>query len=47
MGISSIKLQQVAAEIQEVVSDERLQQLVGETPFLPIFSYVPWEKSYF
>ena len=33
MDISSLKLQQVAAEIQETASEEKLQQVVAEIPF--------------
>jgi hypothetical protein len=32
MDISSLKLQQVAAEIQETASEEKLQQVVAENP---------------
>jgi hypothetical protein len=37
MDISSLKLQQVAAEIQETASEEKLQQVVAEIPFPAIF----------
>ena len=42
MDISSLKLQQVAAEIQEVVPDEKLQQVVAEIPFPALFGFIPW-----
>ena len=42
MDISSLKLQQVAAEIQEAVPDEKLQQAVAEIPFPAIFGFIPW-----
>ena len=42
MDISSLKLQQVAAEIQETASEEKLQQVVAETPFPAIFGFIPW-----
>ena len=42
VDISSLKLQQVAAEIQEIVSDEKLQQVVAEIPFPAIFGFIPW-----
>jgi len=40
--ISSLKLQQVAAEIQEAVPDEKLQQAVAEIPFPALFGFIPW-----
>lgn len=43
MDISSLKLQQVAAEIQETASEEKLQQVVAEIPFPAIFGFIPWE----
>ena len=42
MDISSLKLQQVAAEIQETASEEKLQQVVAEIPFPAIFGFIPW-----
>ena len=42
MDISSLKLQQVAAEIQEAVPDEKLQQAVAEIPFPALFGFIPW-----
>jgi len=42
MNISSLKLQQVAAEIQETASEEKLQQVVAEIPFPAIFGFIPW-----
>lgn len=42
MDISSLKLQQVAAEIQESASEEKLQQVVAEIPFPAIFGFIPW-----
>ena len=42
MDISSLKLQQVAAEIQETASEEKLQQVVAEIPFPVIFGFIPW-----
>ncbi|MBQ8067397.1 MAG: hypothetical protein IJ201_03490 [Solobacterium sp.] len=42
MDISSLKLQQVAAEIQETASEEKLQQVVAEIPFPAIFRFIPW-----
>ena len=33
INISSLKLQQVAAEIKETASEEKLQQVVAEIPF--------------
>ena len=42
MDISSLKLQQVAAEIQETASEEKLQQVVAEIPFPTGFSFIPW-----
>ena len=42
MDISSLKLQQVAAEIQETASEEKLQQIVAEIPFPAIFGFIPW-----
>ena len=42
MDISNLKLQQVAAEIQETASEEKLQQVVAEIPFPAIFGFIPW-----
>ena len=42
MDISSLKLQQVAAEIQETASEEKPQQVVAEIPFPAIFGFIPW-----
>ena len=42
----SLKLQQVAAEIQESVSNEKLQQVAAEIPFPVIFGFVPWGTSH-
>jgi predicted nuclease of restriction endonuclease-like (RecB) superfamily len=42
MDISSLKLQQGAAEIQETASEEKLQQVVAEIPFPAIFGFIPW-----
>ena len=42
MDISSLKLQKVAAEIQETASEEKLQQVVAEIPFPAIFGFIPW-----
>ena len=42
MDISSLKLQQVASEIQETASEEKLQQVVAEIPFPAIFGFIPW-----
>lgn len=42
MNTSSLKLQQVAAEIQEVLPDEKLQQVVAEISYPAIFGFVPW-----
>ena len=42
MDNSSLKLQQVAAEIQEAVPDEKLQQAVAEIPFPALFGFIPW-----
>ncbi|MBR1686450.1 MAG: DUF1016 domain-containing protein, partial [Clostridia bacterium] len=44
METNSLKLQQVAAEIQEVGPEEKqkLQQVVAEIPFPAIFGFVPW-----
>ena len=42
VDIGSLKLQQVTAEIQEIVSDEKLQQAVAEIPFPAIFGFIPW-----
>jgi len=42
MDISSLKLQQIAAEIQETASEEKLQQVVAEIPFPAIVGFIPW-----
>lgn len=42
IDISSLTLQQVAAEIQETASEEKLQQVVAEIPFPAIFGFIPW-----
>ena len=42
MDISSLKLQQVAAEIQETASEEKPQQVVAEIPFPALFGFIPW-----
>lgn len=42
IDITSLKLQQVAAEIQETASEEKLQQVVAEIPFPAIFGFIPW-----
>ena len=42
VDIGSLKLQQVTAEIQEIVSDEKLQQAVAEIPFPALFGFIPW-----
>jgi predicted nuclease of restriction endonuclease-like (RecB) superfamily len=42
IDISSLKLQQVAAEIRESDSNEKLQQAVAEIPFPVVFGFVPW-----
>lgn len=38
----SLKLQQVAAEVQELDSNEKLQQVVAEISFPVIFGFIPW-----
>lgn len=38
----SLKLQQVAAEVRELNSNEKLQQVVAEIPFPVIFGFIPW-----
>ena len=42
INTESPKLQQVAAEITEFSSTEKLQQAVAEIPFPLIFGFVPW-----
>lgn len=42
INTESSKLQQVAAEITEFSSTEKLQQAVAEIPFPLIFGFVPW-----
>lgn len=38
----SLKLQQIAVEVQELNSNEKLQQVVAEIPFPVIFGFIPW-----
>ena len=43
MDISSLKLQQVAAEkFRRRHQKEKLQQVVAEIPFPAIFGFIPW-----
>lgn len=42
IDVESVKLQQVAAEIQEKSFKEKLQQVVAEIQFPVGFSFVPW-----
>ena len=42
IDVENIKLQQVAAEMQEMPFEQKLQQVVAEIPFPVGFSFVPW-----